>query len=140
VKNQRINHKRYDTFEKPGFVVERDSHFCVNYIPVIDGFTAHAVKEMPKLDPSQWVEVIHRNGSRSKGPVETFAWKNYACHPNVRQDYILRGVHRDTRQIEAYDIIDLEITHYRLLTTPPEWWQQDMPDWPGMVAELAVAA
>jgi hypothetical protein len=122
---------KYD--DRPGFVPEEDGHFTVTYLPIIQGFITHSVKRKPDLSDDQWVEVIHRNGDRSKGPVETFAWKNYDCHPNVRMDYILRGVHRDKRELEAYAIIDHEITHYRLLNSPPDNWVQGMPDWPNML-------
>lgn len=108
-----------------GHVPEQDGHFTVTFLPVIEGFTCHDVKKRPALKDAQWVEVIHRNGERSRGPVETYAWGIHPCHPNDREDYKQPG-HRGK---PVHEILDLEITHYRTIQTPPDWWQQGMA-WP----------
>lgn len=129
----KINHKRYDKMDRehaePGTVIERDGHFTVNYLPIIDGFVTHARKETPKLAPSQWVEVIRRDGTRERAPVETIAWGLYNCPADIRMDYMLRHTMGSSRGRDAYDFIDFEVTHYRTIQTPPDDWVQGM-DWP----------
>jgi hypothetical protein len=117
----------YSQHQLAGHVPEQDGHFTVTFLPLIRGFTCHDVKKRPNLDKDQWVEVIHRNGERSRGPVETFAWGIHKCRPNERMDYILRKTIRVSRPV--FEIIDLEITHYRTTPTPPERWVQGDP-WP----------
>lgn len=114
---------------RPGFVPEQDHHFTVNYLPIIEGFTAHAEKRRPDLRADQWVEVIHRNGERSRGPVETFAWDIYKCHPNDREDYYQFKHLRIGSRKNAFDFIDLEVTHFRTTETPSAEWLQGDP-WP----------
>lgn len=119
--------KKYDKFRKEGFAVEEDGHFTVNYLPIIEGFTAHAVKKFPSIDRSQWVEVIHRNGERDFGPAECFSWGLMKCHPNDREEYHLFATMKHGTRKWAYDFIDLEITHYRLVNEPPASWIAGMP-------------
>lgn len=120
---------KYDT--EPGLVPEQDGHFCVNYLPIKEGWETHVVKAPPKLDKDQWVEVIHRNGETDRGPVDCFAWRLFKCRANVRQEYFeWREWGRDVAGHDPkYDHLDMEITHYRAIPTPPDWWVQGMA-WP----------
>lgn len=123
------SYAKHDT--RSGFVPEQDGHFTVNYLPIVEGWTAHAVKQPPKLSPEQWVEVIHRNGETHRGPVETFAWRLFRAHWDDREDY-RRLRYWGWDHIEhkpAFDHIGMEITHYRTIPTPPDDWVQGMP-WP----------
>lgn len=102
----------------PGHVAEEDGHFLVNQIKVIDGFNALGVKKMP-VAPSQWVEVIHRNGDRDIGPAECFAWGLASVHANDRADYHLtrkpNGKHG-----RAFELLDIEIIHWREISEPSQ--------------------
>lgn len=123
----------YSKYQRDGFVPEQDGHFTVNYLPIIKGFVCHDVKKRPTLSGDQWVEVIHRNGERSRGPVETFAWGIHPCHPNDREDY-----HHIGHRKPVHEILDLEITHYRTTATPPDNWLQGDP-WPFFEDERVAA-
>lgn len=129
--------KSYAKFKKEGHVPEQDGHFTVTFLPLIEGFECHDVKKRPALADDQWVEVIHRNGDRSRGPVETYAWGLYRCHPNDREDYHQFSHSKRGARKAAFDFLDLEITHYRATQTPPESWLQGEV-WP--FEELAAAA
>lgn len=112
--------KSYAKHQKEGHVPEEDGHFTVNFLPIIKGFICHAVKKTPAINPRQWVEVIHRNGERDYGPAECFAWGLMKCHPNDREDYHQFAAHGQRKPIFAY--LDLEITHYRLVSEPDASW------------------
>lgn len=116
--------KSYAKFQKEGFVAEEDNHFTVNYLQIIEGFTCHAVKKAPAIAGSQWVEVIHRNGERDYGPAECFAWGLMHCHPNDREDYH-QFAGRMSKPIFEY--IELEITHYRLVSEQEASWHAGLP-------------
>jgi len=124
-KRKTINYSKH---RLAGHLPEQDGHFTVTFLPIIEGFSCHDIKKTPALSPEQWVEVIHRNGERSRGPVETFAWAIHPCHPSDRQDYHLRKV-IGSKAKPVFEILDLEITHYRATPTPPENWVQG-DEWP----------
>lgn len=121
MKRKSVNYSKY---KLDGHMPERDGHFTVTFLPIIPGFICHDIKKRPNLTPDQWVEVIHRNGERSRGPVETYAWGIHPCHPNDREDY-----HHAGHRKPVHEILDLEVTHYRTLQTPPADWSQGDP-WP----------
>ena len=122
--NRKRKSPDYSKYQREGFVPEQDGGWAVRLLEVIDGFVCHEIKKRPDLSDDQWVEVIHRNGERSVGPAETFAWGIYACAQDIRFEYGMPG-HRS----QAHDILDLEITHYRTIQTPPANWVQGQP-WP----------